>query len=94
MGVCRGSLVLVEYAAQKTLLSSRVQLAEKSFPFGAGDHLQSWAVVKGGKFEFKTRVCVWLTMPWFCCKMKHFLNFLHNGFPKPDSVPKKRLVKA
>lgn len=45
----QGFLVLVEYAAQKTLLSSRVQLAEKSFPFVAGDHLQSWAVVKGRK---------------------------------------------
>lgn len=49
----RGSsvpVVPVEHAAQKTPLSSRVWLAERSFPFGARDRLQSLAVVKGGNF--------------------------------------------
>lgn len=71
-GYVWGSSVPVVPAAQKTQLSSRVWLAERSFPFGAGDCLQSLAVVKGGKFGVETRVCVWLAMPWFCCKMKFF----------------------
>lgn len=57
--MCMGflvSVVPVEHAAQKTLLSSRAWLAERSFPFGAGDHLQCLAVVKGGRLSCDQRL--------------------------------------
>lgn len=46
VGLCRDFSILAERAAQKTPLNSRVWLAEGSFPFGAGDHLQSLSVVR------------------------------------------------
>lgn len=68
----RGSsvpVVPVQCAAQKTPLRSRVQLAKRSFPFEAGDRFQNLAIVKGEKFGIEPRVCVWLAMPWFCCRI-------------------------
>lgn len=83
--MCRGFMVPVVHTAQKVSLSSRIWLAERSFPVGAGDRLQSLGVVKGGKCGVETRVGVWLAMSWFCCKMKFFFN--SNSFPHPNLLP-------
>lgn len=63
----RGSsvpVVTVERAVQKTLLSSRVWLAARSFPFGAGNYLQSLTVMKDGRFRIETRVCLVCSCRW------------------------------